>query len=235
MSSDKQQRNVCESSCRCLAECSKWMPVMSSAVKRLRSFTSHNSINAPSSSVQPLSLLPYLYIFGWHSFLHKKGPFTIILKTRDETKSFECWCTTKESFIPISACSFIHSEDIVLRMGKWTHSVTVSGFSEDVDIEHSKKRSGFGLKNRLLCLYFQPHVTDLAAAFRLRLLVENGSYPSCDLLVQRRGGWRNPPFLHGDTRQLHTIIINFEKRRYYPQWINPGNVVVRWFFFKVIG
>lgn len=93
-----------------------------------------------------------------------------------------------------SARRFSHSEATV---------AIVSSFSEDVHIEHSKK-SGFGQRNQLLCLYFQPHFTDLAAAFRLRLLVENGSHPSCDLSVQRRDGGRNPLFLHGDTRQFRT-------------------------------
>lgn len=34
---------------------------------------SHNSINSPSSSIQPLSLLPYLYTFGGHYFYIKRS------------------------------------------------------------------------------------------------------------------------------------------------------------------
>lgn len=42
---------------------------------------SHNSINSHSSSMLPLSLLPCLYIFGWHYF-YTKGPFTTTRKSK---------------------------------------------------------------------------------------------------------------------------------------------------------
>lgn len=83
-------------------------------------------------------------------------------------------------------------------------AATVSSFSKDVHIYHSKK-IGFGLQNQLLCLYFQPHVTELAAALRLRLLLEDCSYPSCDLQAQWRDDGGNLLFLNAcDKRQFYT-------------------------------
>lgn len=50
---------------------------------------------------------------------------------------------------------------------------------------NTSDRRVFGGGNQLPGLYFQPHGTDLAAAFRRWLLIENCSHCSCDVLVQR--------------------------------------------------
>lgn len=50
---------------------------------------------------------------------------------------------------------------------------------------NTSDRRVFGRENQLLCLYFQPHVTDLAAAFRLWLLIENCFFCCYDVLVRK--------------------------------------------------
>lgn len=78
-SSDKQQRNVCESTWRCLAQCSKWM---SSTVKRLWSFISH--VIPLTHPHLPSSLSAFYHIcthLGDITFI-QKGLFTIVLKDK---------------------------------------------------------------------------------------------------------------------------------------------------------
>lgn len=75
-----------------LAERSEWMPVMSSAVKRLWSFISHNSINSPSSSLRPLSLFFFFTIFVhiWVTLLLYKKPIqNYTEKNKTQGRSFE--------------------------------------------------------------------------------------------------------------------------------------------------
>lgn len=63
-------------------------------------------------------------------------------------------------------------------------------FGGDVHIKISKC-SSFCPKNRPLCLHFQPHVTDSEATFKLQLLLESSSHPSCDLLPRLRDAGRS--------------------------------------------